>query len=66
MKESSEHKIKALEKKIKELERMVGMKQIKIDFLEKVIDLAKEEFKIDIKKNSDTSQSGTSEKGARS
>ena len=40
------------------MEQIVGQKQIKIDFLEKMIDLAKEELDIDIKKNSDTLQSG--------
>lgn len=54
MKESSTEKLKALEQKIKELERTVGQKQIQIDYLEKMIDLAKEELNIDIKKNSNT------------
>ena len=66
MKESSEHKIRDLEKKIKELQCMVGMKQIKIDYLEKMIDLAQEEYKIEIKKNSGTPPSGTSGKKANS
>ena len=65
MKDSADKKVKDLEKKIRELERMVGMKQIKIDFLEKMIDIAKEEYNIDIKKNSDTPQSGTSGKKAK-
>ena len=42
MKESSTHKVKELELKVKELERIVGQKQIKIDFLEGMIDLAEE------------------------
>jgi transposase-like protein len=54
MKESSDTKVKQLEQRIKELERVVGQKQIKIDYLEKMIDLASEELNIDIKKNSDT------------
>lgn len=66
MKDSADKKVKDLEKKIKELERMVGMKQIKIDFLEKMIEIAGEEFGIDIKKKLDTPQSGTSEKRAKS
>jgi transposase len=36
---------------------MVGQKQIKIEFLEKMIDLAKDELDIDIKKNYNTLQS---------
>ncbi len=51
MTESSEKKVKSLEARIKELESIVGRKQIKIDFLEKMIDLAKEDLQIDIKKN---------------
>lgn len=54
MKESSQQKVKQLEQRIKDLERIVGQKQITIDYLEKMIELAKEEFDIDIKKNSNT------------
>lgn len=57
MKESSTAKLVELEKKVKELEQIVGQKQIKIDYLEKMIDIAKDELKIDIKKNFNTSQS---------
>jgi len=60
MKDSQTHKLKALEEKVKELERAVGQKQIKIDYLEKMIDLAKETYSIDIKKNSNTPASGGS------
>lgn len=62
MSQSSTKKLKDLELRIKELERAVGQKQLKIDYLEKMIELAKEEFDIDIKKNSDTPQSGGSRK----
>jgi len=57
MKDSNIDKLKQLELKIKELEQAVGQKQIKIDYLEKMIDIAKDEFSIDIKKNSNTPQS---------
>ena len=40
MKDSSDKKVKQLEQKIKELERMVGQKQIKIDYLVKMIEIA--------------------------
>lgn len=60
MKDSQANKIKELEARIKELERAVGQKQMNIDFLEKMIELADEHFKIDIKKNSETLQSGGS------
>lgn len=58
MKQSSSNKLKELEQKVKELERLVGQKQIKIDYLEKMIDIAKDELAIDIKKNFNTSPSG--------
>lgn len=61
MKDSSIQKLKALEQKIKELEQTVGKKQIQIDYLEKMIDIAKTELDIDIKKNSNTPQSSGSE-----
>lgn len=65
MKDSSTQKLKALEQKIKELERTVGQKQIQIDYLEKMIDIAKDELDIDIKKNSNTPQSSGSERTKR-
>ena len=57
MSESSTKKLKDLESRINELEQIVGQKQLKIDYLEKMIEIAKEQFDIDIKKNSDTLQS---------
>ena len=57
MKESSTNKIKELEDKVKELERAVGQKQLYIDYMEKMIEIAKDELEIDIKKNFDTPQS---------
>jgi len=57
MKDSSINKVKALEQKIRELEQAVGQKQIKIDYLEKMMEIAKTELNIDIKKNFSTPQS---------
>lgn len=62
MKDSQTIKLKELEQRVKELEQNVGQKQIKIEFLEKMIDLAKQEFNIDIKKNFATPQSNGSKK----
>ena len=62
MKQSSSLKLKELAQKVKELERIVGQKQIKIDYLEKMIDIAKDEFDIDIKKKHNTPQSTGLEK----
>lgn len=60
MKQSSSKKLKELEQKVKELERAVGQKQIKIDYLEKMIDIAEDDFDIDIKKKYNTSRSSGS------
>lgn len=60
MENSNQHKLKELSKKVKELEQMVGQKQIAIEYLEKLIDLAKTEFNIDIKKNYSLLQSAGS------
>lgn len=57
MKDSSNKKMKELEARVKELERTVGRKQIMIDYLEKMIEIAKDELDIDIKKNFGTPQS---------
>lgn len=65
MKESASQKVKELEKRIAELERAVGQKQIKIDYLEKMMDIAKDELNIDIKKNYSTPQSTGSEKTSK-
>lgn len=61
MKDSSTQKLKELQIRVKELEAIVGRKQISIDYLEKMIDIAKDEYDIDIKKNFDTPQSTGSE-----
>lgn len=47
---SDTNKIKALKEHIKALEQALGQKQMVIDFQSKVIDLAEEEYQIDIKK----------------
>ena len=48
--ESDTRKLKEMQEKIKELERIVGQKQILIDFQDKVIEMAEDEYKVDIKK----------------
>ena len=47
---SDSSKIAALREEIKEMARIIGEKQMKLDFQEKMIELAEEEYKIDIKK----------------
>lgn len=51
---SSDSKVKQLEARIKELEGVVGRKQMSIDYLEKMIELAGEELGVDIKKKCST------------
>ena len=60
MKDSQAHKMKQMEARIKELEQAVGQKQMNIDYLEKMIELAKENYDIDIKKNSNSLHCGGS------
>jgi len=60
--DSDTAKLIELRKKIAELERTVGQKQIVIDFKDKMIELAEEHYNIDIKKNFSTQQSSTTGK----
>ena len=62
--DSEAYKIKQMQERIKELERAVGQKQLKIDFLEKMIEIAEEDLKIDIKKKASIKPlSGSDQKG---
>ena len=65
MADSSKEKLKELQKRISDLERIVGQKQLNIDFLEKMIELAKDQYGIDFKKNFDTPPSPGSEKTSK-
>ncbi len=47
---SDSQKLLALREEIRELERIIGQKQIKLDFQDKLISLAEREYKVDIKK----------------
>lgn len=53
-------KIAHLRDQVREMERMVGQKQIMIDFLEKMIELAEKEYGVDIKKKFSSTQSSGS------
>ena len=48
---SEAYRSKELEKRIKELEAALGRKQMEVEFLSKIIDMANEEYKTDLKKN---------------
>jgi transposase len=58
--ESDTQELLALKKKVAELERIVGQKQILLDFKDKMIDLAEEIYGVDIKKKFSTKPSNTS------
>lgn len=50
--ESDTRRIGLLEQKVRELEQLVGQKQIELEFHQKMIELAEETYRIKIKKNS--------------
>ena len=52
--ESEALKTKALLERNAELERIIGQKQLKIDYLEKLIEIASDDLKIDLKKSTNT------------
>ena len=49
-KDSDTKKIQAMQARIAELERLVGQKQIELEFKDKMIEIAEEVYKVDIKK----------------
>lgn len=57
---SEMYRSKQLQQRIEELEAALGRKQLEIELLNKVIDLANEEFKTDLKKNLSKSPSSGS------
>jgi hypothetical protein len=44
----------ALQKRTEELERIIGQKQLQLDYYEQLISVASKELDVDIKKNFDT------------
>ena len=63
---SDTKKIQLLEDRIKELERIVGQKQLLIDFQDKMIEIAETTYEVDIKKKlSSKPFSGTGTTGIR-
>jgi len=52
--------LRELKERIAELERLVGQKQVEVDFFKKMIDLAQEHYGIEIKKNYFTQPCDTS------
>ena len=61
---SDTQKIKALEERIKELERIVGQKQLLLEFQDKMIEIAEATYNVDIKKKAGSRlSSGTTSTG---
>ena len=60
MSKSTDQKVKDLQTKITELERALGQKQIKVDFYEKMLELAEQEYNLDLKKSSSSKPSSGS------
>ncbi len=58
--ESDTRQLIELKKRLSELERIIGQKQIQIDFQNKMIELAEETYGVDIKKKFFTQPSDTS------
>jgi transposase len=54
---SEAYRSKELDKKIKDLEAALGRKQLEVEFLHKLIELASDDLGIDIKKKNYTQQS---------
>lgn len=52
--ESESFKTKRLQQQVAELERIIGKKQLEIDFLEKLFEIGSEELGFDLKKNFST------------
>jgi len=51
MSQSKDKKLKEQAERIAELEAAVGRKQIKVDVLEKMVELAEQDYDLDLKKN---------------
>lgn len=58
--DSDTRQLLELKKKVAELERIIGQKQVLLDFKDKMIDLAEETYGVDIKKKFTTKPSGIS------
>lgn len=63
---SDTQKIKALQERIKELERIIGQKQLLLEFKDKMIEIAEATYNVDIKKKVGSRlSSGTTSTGKR-
>lgn len=63
--QSDTKKLLELKKRVADLERIVGQKQIQLDFKDKMIELAEEHYSVDIKKKFVDKQSSTTGKNEK-
>lgn len=63
--QSDTQELLRLKQQVAELERLLGQKQILIEFTEKMIELAEDHYGVDIKKKFSTPRSGTSGKDGK-
>lgn len=63
--ESESYKTKKLQQQVAELERIVGQKQLEIDFLSKLLEIGSDELGFDLKKNFSTRLSNGSGTGKK-
>lgn len=58
--DSSQEKLRQLQRKVADLERRLGQKQVQLDLYEQLIALASDELGMDLKKSFSTARSSTS------
>lgn len=63
--ESESYKTERLQQRVAELERTIGQKQLEIDFLNKLLELASDEIGYDVKKNFSLKLSNGTESDAK-
>jgi transposase-like protein len=63
--ESESYKTKRLQQQVAELERIIGQKQLEIDFLNKMLEIGSEELGFDLKKNFSTKLSNGTDATAK-
>ena len=63
--ESESYKTKRLQQQVAELERIIGQKQLEIDFLNKLLEIGSEELGFDLKKNFSTKLSNGTDATAK-
>ena len=63
--DSSQEKLRQLERQVADLERRLGQKQVELDLYTKLVEIASEELGMDLKKSFSTAPSSTSKTTVR-